>query len=88
MKLSRSHDTSCEFNKLTQVDYDCFLLFLIVFYFIIQLWVDWKLSFIIFYFIFVKLSRSNNLSYEFGMLTRVVFCHFLNFFQFHLLTLD
>ena len=59
---------------------------LLFFYFILQHWVNWELDFTIcFSVLFIKLSRSYNLSHRFRRLTQVNFCYFLLFFfQFHL----
>jgi hypothetical protein len=75
MNLSWFHYLNYRFNELTWVDSSWFFLlpFLInFFYFIIQHKVSWKLDFVnIFYLLFMKLSRSYNLNYEFDRLTRV-----------------
>jgi hypothetical protein len=53
-KLSSFHNLSCEFNMLTQINLGFFVLFfnLVFFYFILQHWIGWKMSFIFFLFIF------------------------------------
>ena len=75
MNLSWFHYLNYRFNELTWVDSSWFFLlpFLInFFYFIIQHKVSWKLDFVnIFYLLFMKLSRSYDLNYEFDRLTRV-----------------
>jgi hypothetical protein len=75
VNLSWFHYLNYRFNELTRVDSSWFFLlpFLInFFYFIIQQKVSWKLDFVnIFYLLFMKLSRSYDLNYEFDRLTRV-----------------
>jgi hypothetical protein len=64
--------------------------FLIFFNFIIQYWVDWELSFIIYFGLCsMRLSWFYDLDHEFGRLTRMFFYVFflIDFFLFHPSTL-
>ena len=47
MRSSCSHDPFHELNKLARVYLSCF--FVLFFYFILQHWISWKLSFMIFF---------------------------------------
>jgi hypothetical protein len=85
--LSWYHELSCEFRKLTRVASSFFLNWYCFFNFIIQHWVHWKLSFMIFFYLLsMGLSWYCDHSSEFNMLSQVVlyhfFCIFLNLFYF------
>jgi len=85
MRLSWSHDPSHEFVWLTWVHIYVFFYF---FYFILQHWIDFELSFIMFQFVFygfipISWSRFDRLTWVSSTYFLVEFC-----FQFHPSTLS
>jgi hypothetical protein len=78
IRLFHIHDSNHEFDRLTQVTQVFFSLFLIFFNFIIQYWVNWELSFVIYFGLFsMKLSSSHDSGYEFGRLFFMLFFNIL-----------
>ena len=85
MNLSWSYDLGQGLGQLTWGFF-----FLIFFNFIIQYWVDWELSFIVYFGLCsMRLSWFYDLDHEFGRLTRMFFYVFflIDFFLFHPSTL-
>ena len=77
MKLSRFHDSHCEFNILTRVDLSFFFFIFFHIFFIpslnIELVENWTVF--LFNFLSIGLSQSHDLSHRFDKLSRVDFIH-------------
>jgi len=83
IRLPRSHDYDRGFDRLTQVKKNYYFLIYLFYNFIFQYLIDLELGFIILFFLlFIKLSRFYYPSHGFGELTRVASC----FFKFFLIS--